>query len=161
MQERVYHSDNSTKINSEWARLGGKSYRLTDISSVKVCSTQTDRARNLPSILIVIGSLLMFSVINLQNVYPVEWDGFEPAAYALGILIALSGLTILVIQMVLKSEYIYMVNIEGTFGAACPFASDDEHYVRKVATALQTALQDRKVQPASQPLAELRDARQS
>lgn len=140
MQEYVYYSDNSTKITDEWARLGGKSFRLSDIQSVEVCSTQTDSSRNLPSFLVVAGSLLMFGVSNLQNFFPIGWDGLVPTTHLLGILIALAGITILIIQMLLKSDYIYMVSMRGTFGNACPFASDDELYVRKVAAAIQTAL---------------------
>ena len=152
MQEFVYYSDNSTKITDEWAKLGGKSFRIADLQSVVVCTTQTDSARNLPTFLIVAGSLLMFGVTNLQNFFPIEWEGLVPTAHMLGILIALAGLTILTIQMVLKSDYIYMVSMSGTFGNACPFASDDEQYVRKVAAALQTALKDRRAEvPAGAP----------
>jgi hypothetical protein len=142
MQELVYYSDNATKITNDTIKLGGKSYRLADLSSVDIGRTQTDPSRNAPSFLVVAGSLLMFSVNNLQGYIPLEWDVVLPFALALGVLIALSGLIILVMQMLLKSDYIYMICIKGTFGTACPFACDDERYVRTVATALRTALRD-------------------
>ena len=140
MSEIIYYSDGSTKITGEYARLGGKSFRLADITSVRVQTTQTDRARNVPTFLIVAGSLLMFTVANLQRFFPGDWDGIEPFTYALGMLIALAGLTILIIQTVLKSDYLYIVRIEGIFGSVCPFACEDEAYVRKIADTLRTAL---------------------
>jgi hypothetical protein len=150
MQELVYYSDNATKITNDTIKLGGKSYRLADLSSVDVGRTQTDPSRNAPSFLVVAGSLLMFTVNNLQEFIPVEWDVMLPFTLALGVLIALSGLIILVMQMLLKTDYIYMVCIKGTFGTACPFASDDEHYVRTVANALRTALREsRAASPAA------------
>jgi hypothetical protein len=150
MQEIVHYSDSSTKITSESARLGGKSYRLADITSVNVLSTQTDRARNVPSFLIVVGSLLMFAVTNLQHFLPISWESAMPVASVLGMLIALAGLTIIIMQMVMKTDHIFIISIDGTFGSACPFASDDERYVRAIVTALRAALRE---SPVASPVA--------
>ena len=153
MHEIVYHSDISTKITGETVKLGGKSYRLADISAVSVSAVQTDRARNVPAILIVLGSLLMFAVTNFQAVSPSTWEALLPIASVLGMLIAMAGLTVLIIQMALKTDHIFIVHLKGTFGSACPFASDDEQYVRKIASALRIALKEQQsgVSPASLP----------
>ncbi|HKP54669.1 MAG TPA: DUF6232 family protein [Chloroflexia bacterium] len=159
MQELVYYSDSSTKITGEYARLGGKSYRLADLTSVSVSATQTDRARNVPSFLIVVGSLLMFSVTNLQRFFPVALEDMIPATSVLGMLIALAGLTVLIMQMVMKTDHIFILSINGTFGSACPFASDDEEYVRKIAQALNLAIKDRRSATSSD--ADLRESKET
>lgn len=142
MKELIYYSDTGIKITGEQAKLGGKSFNLSDITSVKVQTTQTDTARNLPSFLLVIGSLLMFGLTNLRAVIPAALENIAPMAVLAGMLLSMAGITILVIQMVLKTDYMYILSINGKFGGACPVASDDERYIRKLASALTTALNE-------------------
>jgi len=156
MQERIFYSDTGTRITSEYVRLGSKSFHISDISSVSVQTTQTDSARNLPSFLLVVGSLLMFGVTNMRGLLPADWENALPIAILAGMLISMSGLTVLVIQMFLKSDYLYILSINGLFGSVCPVASDDEKYIRKLASALTSAMQaSREAFPAmSSPLAD-------
>lgn len=151
MKELIYYSDTGTRITGEYARLGGKSFQLADISSISVQTTQTDSARNLPSFLLVVGSLLMFGVINMRNVFPADWENTMPIAILAGMLVSMAGLTVLIIQMFLKSDYVYILSINGAFGCVCPVASDDEKYVRKLATALRSALQESRESPIAMP----------
>src|SRR5687768_4211033 len=125
MEEETYFSDSTIKITSDSVKLSGKSYPIVDIASVRMRSLQADPLRELPTFLVVVGSILMFALLNLHYVFPVGWEQVTQMGAIVGMLLSVAGLVMLVLSMVLKSECIYVVHLKGTFGDACPFASDD------------------------------------
>lgn len=140
MEEEKYFSDGSVKITNEYIKLGGKSYRLDDIASVKMRSAQTDSMRDVPTFLVISGSILMFTLINLQSIIPVGWEDAVRIGAIAGMLLSIAGLVMLVLSMIMKAEYLYIVHLSGTFGSACPLASDDETYIQNVVASIHRAI---------------------
>jgi hypothetical protein len=142
MEEETYFSDSTIKITSDSVKLSGKSYPIVDIASVRMRPLQADPLRELPTFLVVVGSILMFALLNLHYVYPVGWAQVTQVGAIVGMLLSVAGLVMLVLSMVLKSECIYVVHLKGTFGDACPFASDDAEYVRSIVAAIKQAISE-------------------
>lgn len=141
--EATYFSDASVKVTNNCIRLGGKTYQVSDVTSVRMRTSQADPLRDLPTFLVIAGSILMFAILNLQNVLPGSWDDLVRLATIGGMLLSVAGLVLLVMGMFLKVEYLYVVHLNGVFGGACPFASDDEAYVRSIVQAIQQAVNER------------------
>ncbi|HYP39640.1 MAG TPA: DUF6232 family protein [Chloroflexia bacterium] len=146
MTDFTYYADSSVQITSDWVKLGEKTYRVSDIKSAKVWSTQADPMRELPYFLLIAGSFTMFALNNFRSIFPRQWESMIPFVLAFGMIIGLAGFGILLAQMFRKSEYIYILRLTGTFGTTSPFASDDERYVQKIADAMQLALSNRQVE---------------
>jgi hypothetical protein len=153
MPETTYYSDSAVQISNEWVKLGGKIFSVAEIDSVKMQSAQSDVTRELPYFLMIAGSITTFVLLNLQQMFPNDWDALVPRILMLGLLVGIVGLGILLLQTFLKSDYLYAIKLSGTFGEALPFASDDQRYVQKVYGAIKLALDERPQQmPVSAPI---------
>ncbi len=148
MPEISYYSDSAVQVSNEWVKLGGKIYSVAEIDSVKMRSAQSDATRELPYFLMIAGSIITFVLLNLQQIFPNEWEEFVPRVLILGLLIGIAGLGLLLLQTFLKSDYLYAIKLSGTFGDALPFASDDPRYVQKIISAIKLAIDD---QPQEMP----------
>ena len=144
MEEETYFVDSTIKVTSDWVKLGGKSYSVADIASVRMRSLQADTLRELPTFLVIAGSILMFALLNLHYVFPVGWEQVVQLGAIVGMLLSIAGLVMLVLSLLLKTECIYVVQLKGTFGNACPFGSSDPTYVRAVVDAIRQALDEQR-----------------
>jgi hypothetical protein len=142
----LYYSDGFIEVTGEYAKFGGRAYSLSDVNSVKVWSAPTEPFRELPYFLIVAGSLTTFGLLNIRPSVQEDWESTVAMLFLLGVAIGLVGLAVLVIQMLWKTRCVYAVMLGGKFGTAVPYASDDERYVRRIATAIHLAL---RASPAS------------
>jgi hypothetical protein len=149
MTDITYYADSSVQITSDWVKLGEKTYRMSDIKSATVWSTQADPMRELPYFLLIAGSFTMFLLNNFRSVFPRDWEHILPFVLGFGMIIGLAGFAILLSQMFRKSDYIFILRLTGTFGTISPFASDDERYVQKIADAMKLALSNRQVEAPS------------
>ena len=154
MAEITYYSDSSVQISSEWVKLGGKIYPVAEIDSVSMRSAQSDSSRDLPYFLMIAGSITTFVLLNAQQIFPNDWEVLVPRMLVVGLVLAVVGIAVLVVQSLLKKDYIYGVKLSGTFGDAIPFASDDPRYVQKIISAIEIAIMSQ-VQnlPVSAPIA--------
>jgi hypothetical protein len=143
MPEIVYYSDSFVRVTSEWVKLGDKTYRLADIRSLRVWSTQTEPLRELPYFLILAGSFTTFGLLNIQHIVSDNWQNVVLWLFWTGIAIGLAGLVVLLVQMLWKARCLYGITLIGSFGMTTPYASDDEQHVRQVAAAIHTALDAR------------------
>lgn len=140
MQEVTYYSDGYIQVTSEWIKLGERSYRVGEVREVEVCTTQVDTLRDAPYFLVTAGAITTFGFYNLERFLPKAWESVLSIVLALGILMGLLGLAVLLRQMFKKSESLYVLRLGGTFGHASPYASDDERYVCRIASAIKLSL---------------------
>jgi hypothetical protein len=140
VDEETYFVDNTIKITSEWVKLGGKSYPTAEITSVRMRSLHADTLRELPTFLVIAGSFLMFALINIHYVFPTGWEGVLQLGAVIGMLLSVAGLVMLVLNTLMKTQCLYVVQLSGNFGDIYPFASDDAVYVRSIVSAIRTAL---------------------
>lgn len=147
MAEITYFSDSAVQVSSDWVKLGGKIYSVNDIKSVKVRSAQPAIVRDLPYLLMIAGSITTFLLLNIQQIFPSDWEDLMPAFLIAGLGIALVGLGVLIVQSFLRTDYLYAVSLSGSFGKVSPFASDDPHYVNTVASAINNAIGSRLEMP--------------
>jgi hypothetical protein len=148
MPEITYYSDSAVQVSNEWVKLGGKIYSVSEIDSVKMRSAQSDPTRELPYFLMIAGSITTFVLLNLQQMFPKDWESLVPRVLIFGLLVGIAGLGLLLLQTFLKSDYLYAIKLSGTFGDALPFASDDQRYVQKIINAIKLAIDD---QPQEMP----------
>lgn len=149
MPDITYYSDSAVQVSSEWVKLGGKIFSVAEIDSVKMRSAQSDATRELPYFLMIAGSITTFVLLNVQQIFPRDWQTLMPRILMAGLVIGLLGLALLLLQTFLKSEYLYAVKLSGSFGHAIPFASDDQRYVHKIISAIEVAMSD---QPQEMPV---------
>lgn len=142
MADMTYYSDSAVQVSSEWVKLGGKIYPVGEIESVKMRSAQSDATRELPYFLMIAGSIITFLLLNLQEIFPRDWEALLPRILMVGLGIGLAGLGILLLQTFRKQQYLYAIKLSGSFGHATPFASDDLRYVQKIISAINVAIQD-------------------
>src|SRR3712207_6337985 len=116
MTDVTYYADSSVQVTSDWVKLGEKTYRVSDIKSAKVWSTQADPIRELPYFFLIAGSFTMFVLNNFRTVFPSEWEHAVPFLLAFGMILGVTGFGILLAQMFRRSEYIYILRLRGTFG---------------------------------------------
>ena len=140
MDEETYVVDSTIKITSEWVKFGGKSYPTAEITSVRMRSLHADTLRELPTFVVIAGSILMFALINLYYIFPTGWEGVLQMGAVIGMLLSVAGLVMLVLNNLLKTQCLYVVQLKGSFGDICPFASDDAAYVRSMVSAIKDAL---------------------
>jgi len=153
MPEITYYSDSAVQVSNEWVKLGGKIYSVAEINSVKMRSAQSDATREVPYFLMIAGSITTFVLLNIQQVFPKEWEALMPRILMLGLIIGLAGLGLLLLQTFLKSDYLYAIKLSGAFGDVIPFASDDQRYVHKIISAIEVAMSDQpKEMPVSAPI---------
>jgi hypothetical protein len=140
MDETTYMTDGTVRISSEAIKLGGKIYSLSEVRSVRMRTIQSDHLRDLPYYLVVVGAIMLFGITNLDALLGGVLEGVVQVTSLFGVLISLSGLVMLVMNSLVKGECLYVVQIEGEFGSSCPFASDDQRYVRNVVAAIRQAI---------------------
>src|SRR5688500_8971724 len=142
MPEMTYYSDSAVQVSNEWVKLGGKIYAVAEIDSVKMRAAQSNATREVPYFLMIAGSITTFVLLNIQEIFPSDWEVLMPRILMLGLIIGLAGLGLLLLQTFLKSDYLYAIKLTGAFGEVIPFASDDQRYVQKIINAINLAMDD-------------------
>jgi hypothetical protein len=143
MDQEFYFDDSMIKITDDSVKFGARSYPIVNITSVRMRHLQADTLRELPTFLVVAGSILMFALINLHYLFPSDWEQILQMGAITGMLLSVAGLVMLVLSFFFKSSTIYVVHLKGSFGDACPFASDDPSYTRSLVAAISRVIAER------------------
>ncbi len=142
----IYYSDKYAQVTGEAIIMRGKVYPLEAVEAVRVWQDKGVR-REWPYVALLAVTLLLFGGFNGQNLIPEDWADVVPTILTVDVLFAIGVVGVLLMQMFLKGDEVYMIGLRGTFGLSDPLCCEDGGHAQHLADAIRMAMLNR-VAPA-------------